>query len=91
MYSLRSCDGFVLQREAREHFGCPTLNGVELENQGGVGTALQHWEKRVLGVSNHKRLRIGEVSYGDQAKNMTSSLMILYSLAGEGQKLTKPS
>ena len=24
---------------AREHFNCPTLNGVELENSGGSGTA----------------------------------------------------
>ena len=22
-----------------------------MENQGGSGTALQHWEKRILGVS----------------------------------------
>lgn len=40
-----------LQREGREHFGCEGLAGVELENQGGGGTALQHWEKRILGVS----------------------------------------
>lgn len=36
-------------REGRAHFGCSDLEGVELENQGGNGTALQHWEKRVLG------------------------------------------
>ena len=33
------------------HFGCPTLQGVELENQGGPGTAMDHWEQRILGVS----------------------------------------
>ena len=33
------------------HFGCPTLLGVELENQGGPGTAMDHWEQRILGVS----------------------------------------
>ena len=33
------------------HFGCATLEGVELENQGGPGTAMDHWEKRILGVS----------------------------------------
>ena len=40
-----------LQAEGRRHFNCPTLEGVELENQGGPGTAMDHWEKRVLGVS----------------------------------------
>ena len=35
--------------KAREHFGCPTLIGVALENQGAVGTLDSHWEKRWLG------------------------------------------
>lgn len=34
--------------EARRHFNCSTLEGAELENQGGDGTALAHWEKRVF-------------------------------------------
>ncbi|CAJ0580665.1 unnamed protein product, partial [Mesorhabditis spiculigera] len=34
--------------EARKHFGCPSLEGAELENQGGEGTALTHWEKRLF-------------------------------------------
>ncbi|XP_061923704.1 leishmanolysin-like peptidase isoform X1 [Entelurus aequoreus] len=34
--------------EARKHFDCPILEGMELENQGGVGTELNHWEKRLL-------------------------------------------
>ena len=38
------------QREARDHFNCSSLAGLELENQGGSGTALSHWEKRILGV-----------------------------------------
>ena len=45
---------YVLQAEARSYFDCPTLAGVELENQGGPGTAGQHWEKRVLGVSERE-------------------------------------
>ena len=32
----------------RRHFGCPTLEGAEIENQGGVGTEFTHWEKRVF-------------------------------------------
>ena len=43
------------QREGRAHFGYPELQGVELENQGGEGTALQHWEKRLLGVQSSSR------------------------------------
>ncbi|XP_062389760.1 leishmanolysin-like peptidase [Sardina pilchardus] len=34
--------------EARRHFDCPILEGMELENQGGMGTELNHWEKRLL-------------------------------------------
>jgi len=34
--------------EARLHFDCPTIEGAELEDQGGDGTALTHWEKRIF-------------------------------------------
>ncbi|XP_073502232.1 leishmanolysin-like peptidase [Phyllobates terribilis] len=34
--------------EVRHHFDCPVLEGMELENQGGIGTELNHWEKRLL-------------------------------------------
>ena len=34
--------------EAKKHFACDTLEGAELENQGGEGTALTHWEKRIF-------------------------------------------
>lgn len=40
----------LLQEEARRHFNCPILEGMELENQGGTGTELNHWEKRLLEV-----------------------------------------
>ena len=40
-----------MQEAARMHFGCNVLARVELENQGGAGTAMDHWEKRILGVS----------------------------------------
>ena len=39
-----------MQREARGHFGCPTLPGLEIENQGGTATAGSHWEKRITEV-----------------------------------------
>eukprot|EP01116_Phalansterium_solitarium_P017119 TRINITY_DN4137_c0_g1_i2.p1 TRINITY_DN4137_c0_g1~~TRINITY_DN4137_c0_g1_i2.p1 ORF type:complete len:730 (-),score=220.18 TRINITY_DN4137_c0_g1_i2:455-2644(-) len=33
----------------KEHFNCPSLNGFELENAGGSGTAGSHWERRIAG------------------------------------------
>ena len=33
---------------ARKYYNCPTLDGVELENQGGNGTEASHWEARIL-------------------------------------------
>lgn len=36
-------------REAQSHFACTTLDGVEIEDQGGSGTAGSHWEKRIFG------------------------------------------
>ncbi|CAG9120033.1 unnamed protein product [Plutella xylostella] len=35
-------------REVRQHFNCSELEGAELEDQGGDGTALTHWEKRLF-------------------------------------------
>jgi len=37
-----------VKEEVRRHFNCSTLEGAELENQGGEGTALAHWEKRLF-------------------------------------------
>jgi leishmanolysin-like peptidase len=37
-----------VREEARKHFNCSILEGAELEDQGGEGTALTHWEKRIL-------------------------------------------
>lgn len=33
---------------AKKHYNCSTLKGVELENQGGTGTAGSHWESRTM-------------------------------------------
>lgn len=33
---------------ARKHFNCPELRGIELENQGGLGTIGSHWESRIM-------------------------------------------
>ena len=37
----------VLQK-ARQHFNCPTIEGIQLENQGGEGSAGAHWEARYM-------------------------------------------
>ena len=37
-----------VKREVRRHFNCPSLEGAEIENQGGVGTEYTHWEKRLF-------------------------------------------
>jgi len=33
---------------AKSHFGCTSITGMELENQGGSGTAGAHWEMRTM-------------------------------------------
>jgi len=33
---------------AKKHFNCSSLLGMELENQGGQGTASSHWEARIM-------------------------------------------
>ena len=40
-----------VREEVRRHFNCPTLEGAELEDQGGDGTELTHWEKRIFQVN----------------------------------------
>ena len=37
----------VVER-ARKYFNCDKLEGLELEDQGGRGSAISHWEQRVL-------------------------------------------
>lgn len=45
--------------KARAHFDCSTLNGAEIEDEGGAGTAGDHWEQRIFhdeamtGVGRH--------------------------------------
>jgi len=33
---------------SKEHFGCNTIEGMELENQGGSGSLGAHWERTIL-------------------------------------------
>lgn len=36
-------------KKAKAHFGCSTMKGVPLENQGGSGSKGSHWERTVMG------------------------------------------
>uniref|UniRef100_A0A0N4ZY23 Leishmanolysin-like peptidase n=1 Tax=Parastrongyloides trichosuri TaxID=131310 RepID=A0A0N4ZY23_PARTI len=50
-YIEREINMVVTERvveEVRKHFDCPILEGAELEDQGGLGTSLTHWEKRIF-------------------------------------------
>ena len=33
---------------ARQYYNCVSLQGMELENEGGYGSAGSHWESRIL-------------------------------------------
>ena len=33
---------------AKKYFNCPSIEGVELEDQGGPGSSVSHWEQRIL-------------------------------------------
>lgn len=56
---------------AKKHFNCDSIDGIELENQGGDGTAGNHWEMRVMAGD----FMIGE-SYGENViSDITLALM----------------
>jgi leishmanolysin len=33
---------------AREYYNCSSIEGMQLENEGGEGSAGSHWEKTIL-------------------------------------------
>ncbi|EAR96681.1 leishmanolysin family protein (macronuclear) [Tetrahymena thermophila SB210] len=33
---------------AKKYYGCPTLQGMQLENQGGPGSQNSHWERTII-------------------------------------------
>ena len=44
-----------VREEVRKHYGCDSLSGAELEDQGEEGTALTHWEKRLFEVIYYRQ------------------------------------
>ena len=59
----------------RDHFNCSTLEGAELEDQGVIGTALTHWEKRVFEVCDVMTKVKGIVS-GCQLFNVSTYMTV---------------
>ena len=53
---------------AKKYFNCSNIKGVELEDQGGQGTAFSHWEQRILlgdymgGVIYQEEMAISEIT-----------------------------
>ena len=50
-----------MQMEARKHFNCPALRGLELENAENSATNLHHWERRILHVRTYVDTSISTV------------------------------
>ncbi|XP_006869439.1 PREDICTED: leishmanolysin-like peptidase isoform X2 [Chrysochloris asiatica] len=67
--------------EARKHFNCPVLEGMELENQGGMGTELNHWEKRLLE---------NEAMTGSHTQNRALSRITLALMEDTGRQMKSP-
>jgi len=60
---------------AKQHFGCNTIDGVPLEDEGGSGSVGAHWEKVVLG---------NEMMVSDQVANPVLSRFTLSLLQDSG-------
>ncbi|VDO93039.1 unnamed protein product [Soboliphyme baturini] len=55
----------------RTHFNCGTLEGAQLENDGGPGTSNVHWEKRLFGPE----IMTGELSRNAIFSQITGALL----------------
>jgi len=64
----------------RIHYGCSTIEGLELEDDGGSGTVGSHWEERIMS---------GEVMNGMDTKEAALSEMTLALLEDSGWYKTK--
>ena len=70
-----------VRREVRRHFKCPSLEGGELEDQGDLGTAMTHWEKRLFGdeamTGNHQQLELEGKIWREEQPISRISLAVL--------------
>eukprot|EP00824_Muranothrix_gubernata_P026012 TRINITY_DN877_c4_g1_i1.p1 TRINITY_DN877_c4_g1~~TRINITY_DN877_c4_g1_i1.p1 ORF type:complete len:1153 (+),score=215.35 TRINITY_DN877_c4_g1_i1:30-3461(+) len=44
---------------ARDHYGCASVDGLELEDDGGTGSAGSHFEKRLVGPELMSSIQLG--------------------------------
>lgn len=56
---------------ARNHFDCPNLSAMPLENDGGAGTAGSHWEQ----VAVYDEYMVGIATQFFSISNLTLSLL----------------
>lgn len=59
----------------REYYGCASMEGMELEDEGGSGTAGSHWEKRLIE---------GELMLGSIGSNQGISVITMAMLESMG-------
>eukprot|EP00003_Mantamonas_plastica_P032833 TRINITY_DN911_c0_g1_i2.p1 TRINITY_DN911_c0_g1~~TRINITY_DN911_c0_g1_i2.p1 ORF type:complete len:1243 (-),score=259.87 TRINITY_DN911_c0_g1_i2:490-4152(-) len=55
----------------RNYYGCPTMSGMELEDQGGAGTSLSHWEERLA----YNEFMTGSIADNPVLSGMTLSFL----------------
>eukprot|EP00930_Biecheleria_cincta_P011665 TRINITY_DN11467_c0_g1_i1.p1 TRINITY_DN11467_c0_g1~~TRINITY_DN11467_c0_g1_i1.p1 ORF type:complete len:1128 (-),score=147.38 TRINITY_DN11467_c0_g1_i1:57-3440(-) len=60
----------VLQA-ARDHFGCPTLDRLPLEEHGGEGSAYSHWDSRFM----HTEIMTAESAVIPRVSDITLALL----------------
>lgn len=59
---------------ARTHFGCSTLKGVLIEDEGGDGSAGSHWEKSTLGNEYMTAIANGRMLYSGFTLNFLNDI-----------------
>lgn len=69
-----------LVERARKHFGCETLQGIDLEEFGSPGTVNSHWDKLIL----INELMIGSVSWFNPSETWSLSEFTLAVLEDSG-------
>lgn len=75
----------AVRREVRAHFACPDLEGADLEDDGGRGSAGSHWEARLFQGELMNAIAASEAySERQQLTNLTLALLEDSGWCGEG-------
>eukprot|EP00759_Apiculatamorpha_spiralis_P047319 PhF_6_TR43093/c0_g1_i1/m.65821/K01404/GP63; leishmanolysin len=67
-----------VKRVSREHYGCSTLDGMELEDQGGEGTQWSHWDKRAI----FNEVMVGFLSGGEVTRAVSAITLAYFQDSG---------